>query len=146
MSVRVCSVTNEDDLISYPAYVFVYGTLMRDGCNHDIMKRAGGIFKCKAITSPYYRLVSFGGYPGMVRGLGCDLKIVGELYTINNISPLDLLEDYPDFYGRTRISVTGIMKPSIIRRSAWAYFVHERPKEDNGLGIEEKNGIQWWKN
>lgn len=146
MSVRVCSITNQDDLISYPAYIFVYGTLKQDGCNNYVMKKAGGLFKCKALTSPYYRLVSFGGYPGMMRGIDCNLRVVGELYTVEDIGPLDLLEGYPDFYGRTKISVVGIMSPSIIRRAAWAYFVNEKPQNSTDLGIEEKDGIQWWKN
>jgi len=137
---------NDDSLISYPAHVFVYGTLKQDGCNHSVMTKAGGLFKCKALTSPYYRLVSFGGYPGMIKGVDCDRRVVGELYTVENISPLDLLEGYPDFYGRTKISVMGIMSPTIIRRAAWAYFVNERPQKDNNLGIEEKDGVQWWKN
>ncbi len=146
MSVRVCSITGEADLISYPEHVFVYGTLKQDGCNHSVMKNAGGLFKCKALTSPYYRLVSFGGYPGMIKGMDCYLRVVGELYTVEDIAPLDRLEGYPDFYGRTRISVMGVVSPTIIRRAAWAYFVNERPLNHTSLGIEEKDGVQWWKN
>lgn len=146
MSVRLCSITNDDSLISYPEYVFVYGTLMKEGCNHSVMMKAGGLFKCKALTSPYYRLVSLGGYPGMIKGLDCTLRVVGELYTVGDIAPLDMLEGYPDFYGRTKISVVGVMSPTIIRRAAWAYFVNERPLNNTSLGIEEKDGVQWWKN
>ena len=63
-----------------------------------------------------------------------------------DIAPLDLLEGYPDFYGRMKISVKGIMKPSIIHRAAWAYFINDLPQKDDLSGVEEYNGIQWWDN
>ena len=127
--------------------VFVYGTLKKDGSNFHVMQKAGGIFKCKALTAPFYRLISFGGFPGMTSGLNCTFRIAGELFEITNIDPIDVLEGYPSFYDRKQICIVGITSPKIVRTSAWTYFItNVRPLKDYTNDIEDKNGIQWWNN
>ena len=126
--------------------VFVYGTLKRDGSNFYVMRKAGGDFKCNALTLPYYSLISFGGFPGMRTGAECKYRISGELFEITDISPIDILEGHPTFYGRRKISVVGIVKPKVQHQRAWAYFIKEPLFADLKEGVKEKNGIQWWDN
>ena len=126
--------------------IFVYGTLKRDGSNFFTIKRAGGVFKCKALTLPYYNLISFGGFPGLKTGAECKFRISGELFEITDISPIDILEGYPTFYGRRKISVVGIVKPKVRHQRAWAYFINDPLFIDLKEGVKEKNGVQWWEN
>ena len=124
--------------------VFVYGTLKRDGCNSSVMKKALGVYKCKALTLPVYDMISLGGFPSMVmRG---NKRVAGEAYEVENIEPIDFLEGFPSFYDRRQINLTLIYKPTPRKSMAWAYFINSIPKDGYREGIEENNGVVWWNN
>ena len=74
-----------------PAFLFVYGALMR-GCElHHHMERA--TFSGDGSTRG--KLFSFGQYPGLVDGEG---SVRGELYRFDDLpAALDILDDIEDY-------------------------------------------------
>jgi gamma-glutamylcyclotransferase (GGCT)/AIG2-like uncharacterized protein YtfP len=83
------------------AMILVYGTLMREGCNHVLMSTAQylGIVE----TEPGYELVDLGPFPAMTEGGSS--SVFGELYHVDavTLAALDELEDHPNLYTRKTI-------------------------------------------
>lgn len=73
--------------------VFVYGTLKRGHCNARFLR--GQKFIGEARTSPRYRMVDCGGYPGLYRDDANGRSIHGEVWEVNDAAKagLDELED-----------------------------------------------------
>lgn len=96
--------------------VFVYGTLLAGEANHHLL--AGAELLGPHRTEPCFTMLALGAYPGVVRG--GSTALAGEIYRINDksLERLDLLEDYPRLYDRTRI-------PSSYGR-AWIYLFRGR--------------------
>jgi len=124
-------------------YVFVYGTL-REGCgNHERLLGRPPI--ATIIAELPYRMVSLGGFPGLVPselGLhGHKLhQITGEIYEVSDIEfeRLDRLEGYPDFYNRIQFP----LQEFGIDNSAWVYVL--KPEDGIGcLSVETGNWITW---
>lgn len=82
--------------------VFVYGTLMRGGVNHNYLK--GARYLGRHRTEAAFSMVALPGYPG-VRGGGAT-AIAGEVYEVGvaTMTRLDRLEDVPREYVRDRVS------------------------------------------
>ena len=78
--------------------LFVYGTLMRGGCNHGAL--AGQRFLRDAVTRPKYLLLNLGDYPGLVLAQNDGRAIHGELYEVERrlIADLDRIEGAPELY------------------------------------------------
>jgi gamma-glutamylcyclotransferase (GGCT)/AIG2-like uncharacterized protein YtfP len=89
--------------IIIPTQVFVYGTLMTGESNNRVMQAAGGKFLASWCITGGYRLWSLGAYPGVTVDATKHNRITGELWEVNDLSPLDRLEGYPSFYGRTEV-------------------------------------------
>ncbi|HSI65048.1 MAG TPA: gamma-glutamylcyclotransferase family protein [Candidatus Saccharimonadia bacterium] len=72
--------------------IFVYGTLKRGLSNHGWM--AGQQFIAEAHTEPVYRMVNFGGYPGMYPVEQDGVSIQGEIWEVDEAgrAKLDVLE------------------------------------------------------
>lgn len=72
--------------------VFVYGTLMQGGTNHQFL--AGQKFIGRACTGPGFTLYSIGDYPGMVRAPHDSEGVTGELWDVSDscLHKLDQLE------------------------------------------------------
>jgi len=72
--------------------IFVYGTLKRGCRNHRFL--ASQSFVAAAKTQPVYRLVSLGGYPGMVSAR-MGYSVEGEVWDVDAdcLRRLDVLED-----------------------------------------------------
>ena len=72
-------------------HLFIYGTLKRGCSNHHYM--AGQRFVDVARTVPCFRLVSMGGYPGMVHS-DDGRSIEGEVWDVDTdcLRRLDILE------------------------------------------------------
>jgi gamma-glutamylaminecyclotransferase len=73
--------------------IFVYGTLKRGLSNHGWM--AGQQFIREARTTPAYRMVDSGGYPGMFAVEHGGVSIQGEIWEVDEPGrkKLDVLED-----------------------------------------------------
>lgn len=93
------------DARAQPFYLFVYGTLLRGGRGHALLRTAQ--FVRRASTKPCYSLVSLGAWPGLVAG-GRD-KVEGELYRcLPRLLPtLDAYEECPEVYRRERVALLG---------------------------------------
>lgn len=99
-------------------YVFVYGTLMKGERNHEVMRRAGGVFIGNAETIPEFDMTSYrGAFPAMM--IGGSWSIRGEVYEVDSLEPLDILEGYPDFYYRTQTPIT----VGEVQYNCWFYYV-----------------------
>jgi gamma-glutamylcyclotransferase (GGCT)/AIG2-like uncharacterized protein YtfP len=89
--------------------VFVYGTLMRGGANHDVLRRLGGSFVTAATTRSPRTLVDLGPYPALL-ALGSRedaAPVTGEVWEITDaaLRELDAFEGVPDLYLRERLTV-----------------------------------------
>lgn len=73
--------------------VFVYGTLKQGFSNHDVMTAAGGRKIDRAVLFDHC-LIHIGGFPGLIPG--GDTGVLGELYSVENLEPLDCLEGYSE--------------------------------------------------
>ena len=91
-----------------PVRLFVYGTLMRGGCRHELL--ANQRFLGPAHTTPHFALYDLCAYPGLVRCESNGQSIEGELYEIDaEILPrLDAVEGVPDLYRREEIELQGV--------------------------------------
>ncbi|MBK1734154.1 hypothetical protein CKO15_02420 [Halorhodospira abdelmalekii] len=81
--------------------VFVYGTLKRGHSNHHVFAQAGSRFLRAWATSPEYEMIDLGDFPAVREG--GNTSIHGEIYEVDNLAPIDALEDYPVLYDRKRI-------------------------------------------
>ncbi len=73
--------------------LFVYGSLKRGLSNHCYL--AGQRFIAEARTQPAYRMVNYGGYPGMFPVENDGVSIAGEVWEVDEPcrKRLDVLED-----------------------------------------------------
>lgn len=84
--------------------VFVYGTLKRGFSNHGFLQNA--VYKGKAETHSTHRMVSLGGFPGVLYRHRDGVHIKGEVYQVNNQidrDRIDMLEGYPHFYEKASV-------------------------------------------
>lgn len=73
--------------------VFVYGTLKQGHHNHTVMQEAGGELIGPGVVSGS-RMISLGGFPGLVECDDLSSIVTGELYEVDDVRPLDSLEGY----------------------------------------------------
>lgn len=103
--------------------VFVYGTLKQGYGNYPVMERAEGQLISKAHTDgKKYDLYDLGPYPAVVKG---KFSIIGELYVVEDLKPLDRLEGYPRFYNREKTKVWGLGEHIYDSWYAWIYFIED---------------------
>jgi gamma-glutamylcyclotransferase (GGCT)/AIG2-like uncharacterized protein YtfP len=100
-----------------PIRVFVYGTLKQGHGNHRLLAQSKFLGRC-VLTGPF-RLISLGGFPGLVEvgESDEDQDISGEVYQVSEdvLQSLDMLEGHPRFYTRYKITTP--------YKNAWAYFL-----------------------
>jgi gamma-glutamylaminecyclotransferase len=91
--------------------LFVYGTLMRDGCRHGLL--AGQRCLGPARTRPLYDLLDLGAYPGLVRREPHGRSIAGELYEVPvaKVAFLDEAEGAPTLFRLEPIAIEGVPGP-----------------------------------
>ena len=100
------------------ARIFCYGSLRRGFGNHDLL--ATSTYVGDAISEGRWSMLNLGGFPGIAEH--GNTAIVGELYDVDadTLKRLDWLEDHPNFYRRTPISVRRISVPSAeCSEAAW---------------------------
>jgi len=65
--------------------LFVYGSLKKVECSHDLLERPGVKYLTRAATQPLYRLYQIDWFPGMKRGAKPEgAGVQGEVYEIDN--------------------------------------------------------------
>ena len=110
--------------IDYPVKVFVYGTLKREGSNHDVMVRADGRFLCNAKTKELRKLI-VSGLPYLCDGQAPDgYHVEGEIFEVpheRGLDNIDNLEGNGHFYLRRLDDFTECDSPN--EHSAWVYYI-----------------------
>ena len=100
-----------------PIRVFVYGTLKQGHGNHRLLANSKFLGRC--LVSGKHRLVSLGGFPGLVATSPeePDRTVSGEVYQVNEetLLSLDFLEGHPRFYERRKLPTPF--------KNAWAYYL-----------------------
>lgn len=103
--------------------VFVYGTLKRGHCNAHYLNTQ--TFVSEALTTPHYRMVDCGGYPGLYHCPNNGLSIHGEIWQIDPITrtELDRLEDLD--IGLYTFEPIQLLEPfASPSQPIYAYFFH----------------------
>ena len=104
-------------------YLFVYGTLRRGREAHEVLLSAGATFICMARTINKYRLTTINGFPAAIPDNQGE-QIVGELYEVQNLTPIDEYEDVPIVYIRVLTDVECLGTRS--RYKAWMYILRTK--------------------
>lgn len=101
--------------------LFVYGTLMHDGCRSGVL--ASATYLRSARTLPNYVLLDLGEYPGMVAVTSGGRTIVGELYEVapGLLPLLDEVEGAPELFRLSEVALEGTEGP------VHAYFFQGDP-------------------
>lgn len=117
------------------AHVFVYGTLLRGGANHDVLARLGARFVARAGTAEPRRLVDLGPYPALLpRDDERDreaTRVFGEVYVVPDsaLGDLDAFEGCPDLYRRECVALEpdGAPGDEPAPSEAFTYVLARRP-------------------
>lgn len=82
--------------------LFVYGTLRRGQPAHHLMGAARFLGACR--TTPAWRVLDLGEYPGLVPG---DTAVAGELYEVDDetLATLDEYEGCPTLFVRVDVEL-----------------------------------------
>ncbi len=102
------------------ALVFVYGTLMSRGANHEVLLRLDAKLVSPAETLRRWALVDLGPYPAILSDTVTEdvdkTFVVGELYRVRDdaLGILDDFEGCPDLYTREEIDLRCVrdLRPS----------------------------------
>lgn len=117
------------DIENYEQYpLFVYGTLKRGFHNHRVMEAAGGHNRVIARTADQYPLV-VDGLPYLLNHCGKGHRVFGEVYDINDITPVDRFESHPSFYCRHLVDVQVGDLSGTRTIKAWVYFLNGDHKD-----------------
>lgn len=101
--------------------VFVYGTLKKGHGNHRLLRHAE--FLGRAYVEGPWKLTNLGAFPAVVHS-DVPARVFGEVFLINTeiLSSLDMLEGYPHFYTRTKITTP--------LGRAWMYHLNPASQRD----------------
>jgi len=99
--------------------LFVYGTLMRDGCRSVVLEQQRLLGPAR--TRPKYRLLDLGDYPGLVPHDTDGWSIEGELYEVHAglLPVLDRVEGAPWLF---RLDLVELEQPAEL---VLAYFFQQ---------------------
>ena len=108
--------------------VFVYGTLKRGCHNHHFL--AGQRFLGEARTVAGYVLFVLGDYPGMVRRIGTDGHVTGEVWAVDaaGLATLDELEGVGEgLYERVPVKLAAPFADQSVETYLYLRSVEGRP-------------------
>ncbi|MBX2986816.1 MAG: gamma-glutamylcyclotransferase [Bdellovibrionaceae bacterium] len=109
---------------NYQRLLFVYGSLKRGHSNHDRMTRYGGVFLGSVETVEGYELRflhrGMAGVATMTRAHSG--TVIGELYRVPDIRPLNVFEGHPHYY---RLEPIIIKNENNQTKKVWAYIFQE---------------------
>lgn len=115
--------------------IFVYGTLKSGHSNNPIIADSG-TFICRDLVKGNYRMVSLGGFPGVIFDPDAPVAtIYGEVWAGDEkmLEACDWLEGYPSFYSRAKV------RPFTVDSNTWIYFLPDTPWSSRKLPPVENN-------
>lgn len=104
-------------------YVFVYGSLKKNFCNHSVINDSSTeLIKFFATTvRSDFGMVSFGGFPGVYQTDNSEISkhVSGQVFCVSDktLDRLDMLESNGRFYIRELVSIKGMIEP------CWMYVL-----------------------
>jgi gamma-glutamylcyclotransferase (GGCT)/AIG2-like uncharacterized protein YtfP len=112
--------------------LFVYGTLMRDGCRHSMLAQQRYLGEARTLGS--YELLDFGAHPALVRCQVGGRVVAGELYEVAaSLQPvLDEVEGAPALFRLEPVAIAGASG------TVFAYFYVPDP-----AGLPRYGGKRW---
>ena len=121
--------------------VLVYGSLKQKCGNHILLEQVGAKWLGYDSVTGDFSMISFGGFPGVVRMENPDMKdsalrtIFGELYAVDEegLAALDLLESHPYFYERLKF------RTDILDHRAWMYTL---PSDEEYLNPARHSNVE----
>jgi gamma-glutamylcyclotransferase (GGCT)/AIG2-like uncharacterized protein YtfP len=118
--------------ITGPFLLFVYGTLMRGGRYHRVLR--GQRFVGPAWTLPQYALLDLGAYPGLVCREDDGRPVAGEVYEVSAavLPRLDAVEGSPELFRLGRVLLEGV------EGVVYAYFY-----QPSAAGVPPVAGERW---
>ena len=112
--------------------VFVYGTLKKGFSNHQTLDRSSGHFIAECETVAKFTMVNVGHFPGVIPGDSYTIK--GEVYEVDSLNYLDMLEGFPHLYVREEVLLAN-------GDIAWIYLFNEEaehlPVVENGIWLHD---------
>ena len=96
--------------------IFVYGTLKKGFGNNRILDNETFVGR-DTITG--WNMIDLGPFPAIVAGTK---HIIGEVWEVNSLQELDLLEGFPSFYDRVQVDT--------IHGNAWVYVMDDNTMND----------------
>lgn len=104
--------------------LFVYGTLKRGDCRHNVL--GGARFIGEARTTPGYSLFSCGPFPAMVARMSEEgvAGVQGELYEVDESlldRTLDRIEGVPYLYDRGTVEIAEGAAPTAVS------YIYQKP-------------------
>ena len=113
--------------------VFVYGTLQRGHHNHSVMQKSGGDFIGVGETVNRYPL-TVSSLPFLHNFEGVGNHVLGEVYQVETLKWLDILESHPMFYKREVIEIA----LATYRMPCWTYFLNRDSRTSGDQFKEEE--------
>ena len=93
-------------------YVFVYGTLKRGHGNHYWMPEDAELIGKDTLKN--FNIYDLGPFPAVVPEIG--EYVIGELWEVESLENLDILEGYPELYNRKVVKTQS-------GYDAWVYYM-----------------------
>lgn len=84
--------------------VFVYGTLKQNHPNYDLMKHSAKGEYIGDTVIENATMHSLGPFPAVCLNDEEGYSVQGEVYDVENITPIDRLEGHPTFYQRHKVN------------------------------------------
>lgn len=123
--------------------VAVYGTLKRGFGNHRLLEKAE--FIGVGDTLPFFDMISFGGYPGVISGTESIKVEVFEVSDQDTIDNLDFLEGHPSFFRRddTHIKLRDEDETEVIAQMYKVAHHNDLYNKERYRNFDDSQSLEW---
>ena len=99
--------------------IAVYGTLKQGGSNQRVLEADNGTFVGKGTTVMKFTMFGGRGFPRVIYNGPETSKIHVEVFEMDGLDNMDMLEGHPNFFRRREIDV---LFEDGTQKTAWMYF------------------------
>jgi len=115
--------------------VAVYGSLRKGMINHSYLKDANAVHRGDFWTPPGYDMYDLYTFPAVV--IPGNRSVFLEVYKVESLKELDVLEGSPEFYSRKLIDTP--------YGKAWLYYMTDEKLPDTAALIPEGDWVSFLK-